>query len=165
MKDLIRYTLFTVVTVAFFAVTAFPQQNGSIAGRVTDATGSILPGVTVEATSPVLIEKARTAITDGSGQYRLVDLRPGIYTVTFELPGFSTGRRDGVEITVENDGTTLRLDGGKRHGLGIAATRARLMTAYGDRASLTIDSGGAGTTATLRLPWRELAMEGGVAQR
>jgi hypothetical protein len=75
------------------------QQNGSIAGLVTDATGSVLPGVTVEAASPALIEKARTVLTDNRGQYRLVDLRPGSYTVTFTLPGFSTVKRDGVELT------------------------------------------------------------------
>jgi hypothetical protein len=76
------------------------QQNGSIAGLVTDASGSVLPGVTVEASSPALIEKARSVVTDGSGQYRIVDLRPGTYTVTFTLPSFSTVRREGVELTI-----------------------------------------------------------------
>ena len=56
----------------------------------------MLPGVTVEASSDVLIEKVRTAVTDGNGSYRIVDLRPGTYTVTFTLTGFSTFKRDGV---------------------------------------------------------------------
>ena len=57
----------------------------------------MLPGVTVEAASPVLIEKVRTAVTDGNGRYQIVDLRPGAYTVTFTLPGFNTVKRDGVD--------------------------------------------------------------------
>lgn len=73
--------------------------SGAIAGVVTDATGAVLPGVTVEAASPALIEKVRTAVTDDRGLYRVVDLRPGTYTVTFTLPGFSTFRRDGLELT------------------------------------------------------------------
>ena len=90
---------FLLACVFLFPSLAFSQQNGSIAGAVTDATGSVLPGVTVEAASPALIEKARTVLTDSRGQYRLVDLRPGAYTVTFALAGFSTVKRDGVELT------------------------------------------------------------------
>ena len=59
----------------------------------------MLPGVTVEAASPVLIEKVRSVVTDDTGQYRIVDLRPGTYSVTFTLPGFSTVRREGIELT------------------------------------------------------------------
>ena len=59
----------------------------------------VLPGVTVEASSPALIEKTRSAVTDGSGQYRIVDLRPGTYTLVFTLPGFSIVRRDNIELT------------------------------------------------------------------
>jgi hypothetical protein len=70
-----------------------------IAGTVRDASGAILPGVTVEASSPALIEKVRTAVSDGTGQYRIEDLRPGIYTVNFTLPGFSAFRREGIELT------------------------------------------------------------------
>ncbi len=73
--------------------------QASIAGIVKDASGAVLPGVTVEAASPVLIEKVRAAVTDGSGQYRIVDLRPGTYTVTFSLTGFSSVKREGVELT------------------------------------------------------------------
>ena len=61
----------------------------------------MIPGVTVEAASPALIEKVRTAVTDGSGQYRIVDLRGGAYTVTFTLQGFTTVRREGVQLTGE----------------------------------------------------------------
>jgi hypothetical protein len=68
-------------------------------GSVRDTSGAVLPGVTVEAASPALIEKVRTAVSDGAGQYRIENLRPGTYTVTFTLPGFSTVKREGVELT------------------------------------------------------------------
>jgi hypothetical protein len=73
--------------------------TGAIAGTVRDATGAVLPGVTVEAASPALIEKVRSVVTDNEGLYRVVDLRPGVYTVTFTLPGFATVRRAGLELT------------------------------------------------------------------
>jgi hypothetical protein len=66
---------------------------------VRDTSGAVLPGVTVEASSPALIEKTRSVVTDGTGQYRLVDLRPGTYTVTFSLPGFALVKREGIELT------------------------------------------------------------------
>jgi hypothetical protein len=95
----LRITLFgmglLLLPVASFA------QNAAIAGVVRDTTGAVLPGVTVEASSPALIEKVRTVVTDNDGQYRIVDLRPGIYTVTFTLPGFSTARREGIELSGE----------------------------------------------------------------
>jgi Carboxypeptidase regulatory-like domain len=72
--------------------------QSAIAGTVKDTSGAVLPGVTVEAASPVLIEKTRTVVTDGSGQYRIIDLRPGIYTVTFTLTGFATVIREGVDL-------------------------------------------------------------------
>jgi hypothetical protein len=78
---------------------AAAQTNSSIAGVVRDATGAVLPGVTVEAGSPALIEKVRNATTDETGQYRIIELRPGTYEVTFTLPGFSTFRREGIELT------------------------------------------------------------------
>ena len=74
-------------------------QTSSIAGTVKDASGAVLPGVTSEASSPALIEKTRTAVTDGSGQYKIVELRPGTYTVTFTLTGFTSVRREGIELT------------------------------------------------------------------
>src|SRR5499427_8469115 len=71
----------------------------TLAGTVKDASGAVLPGVTVEAASPVLIEKTRTAISDSTGQYRIENLQPGTYTVTFTLSGFSTLKREGVELS------------------------------------------------------------------
>ena len=79
--------------------------SGSIAGVVKDATGGVLPGVTVEASSPALIEKVRSVVSDSEGRYNIVDLRPGTYVVTFTLPGFSTFRRDGLEIPAGFTGT------------------------------------------------------------
>ena len=70
-----------------------------ITGVVKDASGAVLPGVTVEAASPALIEKVRTAVSDGSGQYRITDLRPGSYDVTFSLTGFTTVKREGVTLS------------------------------------------------------------------
>jgi hypothetical protein len=70
-----------------------------IAGVARDASGGVLPGVTVEASSPALIEKVKSATTDGSGLFRITDLRPGTYTVTYVLPGFVTVRREGVQLT------------------------------------------------------------------
>jgi hypothetical protein len=73
--------------------------TGTISGTVRDSTGAVLPGVTVEGASPALIEKSRSVVTDGQGVYRIIDLRPGTYTVTFTLQGFSAVRREGVELT------------------------------------------------------------------
>jgi hypothetical protein len=73
--------------------------QASITGVVKDTSGAVLPGVTVEATSPALIEKVRSVITDGTGQYRIVSLPPGTYSVTFTLTGFSGVRRDAVALT------------------------------------------------------------------
>src|SRR5262245_56290002 len=80
------------------------QAQASIAGVVKDASGAVLPGVTVEAASPALIEKVRSVTTDDTGQYKIVDLRPGAYVVSFTLTGFSTVRREGIELT--GSGTT-----------------------------------------------------------
>jgi hypothetical protein len=77
--------------------TVFAQ--GSIVGTVRDASGAVLPGVTVEASSPALIERTRSVTTNGVGQYSIQDLRPGQYTVTFSLQGFTTTKRDGIELT------------------------------------------------------------------
>jgi hypothetical protein len=75
------------------------QSGSSIAGVVKDSSGAVLPGVTVEASSPALIERERTVVTDGAGQYKVVNLVPGVYAVTFTLTGFSTVRREGIELT------------------------------------------------------------------
>src|SRR5689334_7600700 len=74
-------------------------QTGSIAGTTVDTSGAVLPGVTVEVESPALIEKVRSATTDGSGQYKIIQLPPGVYTVTFTMPGFTTVKRDRIEMT------------------------------------------------------------------
>ena len=74
------------------------RAQGSIAGAVKDPSGAVLPGVTVEAASPALIEQTRTAVTDSNGNYRIVDLPPGSYSVTFTLTGFKTVRREGIVI-------------------------------------------------------------------
>ncbi len=73
--------------------------SGTIAGVVKDTSGAVVPGVSVEAASPVLIEKVRQAITDSEGRYTIIDLRPGLYSVTFTLTGFSTVKREGIELT------------------------------------------------------------------
>jgi hypothetical protein len=89
----------------FVALTLLPLApvaawaQASITGVVRDSSGAVLPGVTVEASSDVLIEKARTAVTDGTGTYRIVDLRAGTYVVTFSLVGFNTLKREGIELT------------------------------------------------------------------
>jgi hypothetical protein len=74
------------------------QGSASISGTARDTSGAVLPGVTVEASSPVLIEKVRTVITDGAGRYQVVSLPPGTYVVVFTLPGFSAVRREGVVL-------------------------------------------------------------------
>jgi hypothetical protein len=94
-----------LVTMALWVLLALPgvtaAQTGTIAGTVKDTTGAVLPGVTVEAASPALIEKVRTAVTDEQGEYKVVDLRPGSYALTFTLPGFSTVKREGIELSSE----------------------------------------------------------------
>jgi len=82
----------------FVLIPCSAMAQAVIAGIVRDASGAVLPGVTVEASSPALIEKVRIAVTDGTGQYRVEDLRPGTYAVTFSLTGFSTLKREGVEL-------------------------------------------------------------------
>jgi hypothetical protein len=90
--------LLAVVMVVAGSSAAAAQTNGTITGVVRDTTGAVLPGVSVEAASPALIEKVRTVVTDGEGLYRIIELRPGTYVVTFTLPGFNTVRRDGLEL-------------------------------------------------------------------
>src|SRR5438309_5878142 len=86
-----------ILTVLLLPGTVFAQAV--LTGAVHDASGAVLPGVTVEAASPALIEKTRSATTDGSGQYRIIDLQPGTYAVTFTLPGFTTVRRANIELS------------------------------------------------------------------
>ena len=77
---------------------AIALGQASMVGSVRDSSGAVLPGVTVEAASPVLIEKVRTAVTDGAGQFQIIDLRPGDYVVTFTLTGFNTVKREGIQL-------------------------------------------------------------------
>jgi hypothetical protein len=87
-----------LVVAAVLLTPAWASAQAEIAGIVRDPSGAVLPGVSVEAASPALIEKVRTVVTDDAGQYRIVDLRPGIYSVTFSLPGFSVIKREGLEL-------------------------------------------------------------------
>jgi len=96
------------------AESSHAQTAAGLTGIVRDTTGAVLPGVTVEAASPALIEKVRTAATDGQGRYNITDLRPGIYTVTFTLTGFSTYKLEAVELSAGFTGTAnadLRVGG------------------------------------------------------
>src|SRR5688572_3864421 len=88
-----------LVLACLIAAQSTAWAQATIAGAVKDSSGAVLPGVTVEAASPALIEKVRTTATDGAGRYRIEDLRPGTYVVTFTLPGFVTLRRDGVVVS------------------------------------------------------------------
>ena len=88
--------LFAIAYLVLVPAAAYAQA--SIAGVARDTSGAVLPGVTVEAASPALIEKVRSVVTDGTGQYKIVDLRPGTYSVTFTLPGFSAFKREGIEL-------------------------------------------------------------------
>jgi hypothetical protein len=92
-----------VVALALAGLLLVPRaamaQNTGFAGVVKDASGRVLPGVTVEASSPALIEKVRATTTDGQGLYQIVDVRPGVYAITFTLPGFTTVKREGVALS------------------------------------------------------------------
>jgi hypothetical protein len=89
--------LVAVLVIASNAASA--QVLGSVTGVIRDPSGAVLPGVLVEAASSALIERVRSVVSDGSGQYRIVDLRPGTYALTFTLTGFSTVKREGIELT------------------------------------------------------------------
>ena len=130
------------ILAVLFCLTMLPASafaQASITGVVKDTSGAVLPGVTVEAASPALIEKVRTAVTDGSGQYRIVDLRAGTYAVTFTLTGFSTVKREGIELT----------------GSFTATVNADLKVGHGDR-----DHYGHRRNADRRRPERAAAGDG-----
>lgn len=90
-----------VVGSAYVALPDAVEAQSAIAGVVRDTSGAVLPGVTVEASSSALIEKVRSAVSNDAGQYRVVDLRPGTYTVTFTLTGFNTVRREGIVLEAD----------------------------------------------------------------
>ena len=99
MRSIIRVCVAAAMVCACLVlVPARASAQAAVAGVVRDVSGAVLPGVTVEAASPALIEKVRSVVTDATGQYRIVDLRPGTYSVTFTLPGFNAFRRDGIEL-------------------------------------------------------------------
>jgi Carboxypeptidase regulatory-like domain len=96
MRTFVRVCLSALLLSVLAVPAAYGQ--GAVAGVVKDSTGGVLPGVTVEARSPALIEGARTAVTDANGRYTIADLRPGVYTVTFTLAGFTVVKREGIEL-------------------------------------------------------------------
>jgi hypothetical protein len=98
-RRILAKTFWTCAGAMLLSTAAYAQS--AITGVVKDTTGAAMPGVTVEASSDVLIEKLKSAVTDGSGSYRIADLRPGTYNVSFTLPGFKTFRRDGLQLPAE----------------------------------------------------------------
>jgi hypothetical protein len=91
-----------VKSLAILVVLLWPAPllaQATLTGTVRDGSGAVLPGVTVEAASPVLIERVRAVVTDNAGQYRIIDLRPGTYTLTVSLPGFATVQRDNIQVS------------------------------------------------------------------
>src|SRR4029450_1215265 len=97
MRRIVSRLVLALAFAALLPSVAFAQATG-IAGVVKDTTGAVMPGVVVEASSPALSESVRTVTTDAQGQYKILDLRPGTYEVTFTLPGFSTVKREGIEL-------------------------------------------------------------------
>src|SRR5687768_14697442 len=95
MRGAIKAALFLTAAVL---LPTLASAQGTLTGTVRDQSGAVLPGVTVEASSPALIEKVRTAVTDSAGQYRIPGLNPGTYSLTFTLSGFNVYRRDGIEL-------------------------------------------------------------------
>jgi hypothetical protein len=138
MRTIVR-TLILLATAAIIPSAAWAQVT--LAGTVKDASGAVLPGVTVEASSPVLIEKTRSAITDATGVYRIESLQPGAYVVTFTLSGFATLKRDGVELS----GTgVVKIDADMKVG-GVAETitvtgETPVVDVQSTRRDVTLDS-------------------------
>ena len=96
-----RRRLLGMVAAALACVVLLPavaRAQSAIVGVVKDTSGAVLPGVTVEAASDALIEKTRSVVSDGNGQYRIVDLRPGSYSVTCSLEGFQSFKRDALDL-------------------------------------------------------------------
>jgi carboxypeptidase family protein/TonB-dependent receptor-like protein len=99
-NDVVAASFRVLALLLLFPISAWAQgETGTIAGVVKDATGAVLPGVTVEASSPALIERVRTVVTDADGLYKIINLRSGTYTVTFTLTGFNTLKREGIDLS------------------------------------------------------------------
>ena len=129
----LKFGVLLLTTSALLVPSAARAQSGTtgaIAGIVRDATGAVLPAVTVEAASPALIEKVRVVTSDEQGNYRIVDLRPGTYSVTFTLPGFASFKRDGIELTT---GFTATVNAELRVG-----AQEETVTVTGARAGATV---------------------------
>src|SRR5687768_12340681 len=101
MPRILSLWVLTLLALAVPAVSAAQGAlaRGALTGTVRDSSGAVLPGVTVEAASPALIERVRTVVTDNAGVYRIIDLGPGVYSLTFTLQGFSQIKREGIELT------------------------------------------------------------------
>jgi hypothetical protein len=97
MRGLVRFASIALALLVLVPATVYAQA--AVTGVVKDTSGAVLPGVTVEAASPALIEKTRSTVTDGSGLYQIIQLPPGTYTVTYTLTGFSTVKREGIELS------------------------------------------------------------------
>jgi hypothetical protein len=93
-----RYAIRVAIAAALLLLPSVALAQATLTGTVRDASGAVLPGVTVEAASPALIEKAKSAVTDGAGQYRIIDLRAGTYSLTFSLAGFNTVKRENIVL-------------------------------------------------------------------
>src|SRR5258705_8731839 len=81
------------------ALPSLAHAQASVSGVVKDTSGAVLPGVTVEAMSPALIEGSRSSVTDGNGRFVIEQLRPGNYVITFTLAGFSKVQREGIQLS------------------------------------------------------------------
>jgi hypothetical protein len=98
-RGFVAAAVWVLILLPTLAGTAWAQLGSGLAGSVKDTSSALLPGVTVEASSPALIERTRTAVTDSAGEYKITNLVPGVYTVTFTLQGFATYKREGIELT------------------------------------------------------------------
>src|SRR5688500_6336990 len=130
-----------VLLTGVFGIPTIAAAQASLAGTVKDPSGAVLPGVTVEATSQALIEKVRTAVTDGTGQYRIEDLRPGSDYVKFTLAGFNTLKRDGVVLSgsmIANVSVDLRV--GAIEETVVVTGEAPVVDVQSTRRELTLDN-------------------------
>jgi hypothetical protein len=98
-----------VLVMLAILVPGLASAQSQFTGQIRDESGAVLPGVTVEASSPVLIEKMKTVVSDAQGRYAVVDLRPGVYRLSYSLPGFSTVVHENVELTA-NFVATINID-------------------------------------------------------